>query len=114
MNLNDAGIIALIILAVTLIYDIAIKPYLIKNRILTTEQLDIIDFACEKAVEYAEQIYKNDPSIDRNALAIDYAFDVVEESGVIPERYIDVIEGMIESYVFKLPKTHDEDGSIAV
>lgn len=109
-----AYIISFSIVLITLIYTVFIKPILEERGYLTREQLELIDFACEKGVSFAEQIYKHDPSIDRYQLAIDYAFEVIEKAGIIPDMYLTVIQGMIEDYVRKLPKTHDADGNIVV
>ena len=101
---DNAGAVAIGLVALVLLYDIVVKPVVSKK--LTVEQLEVIDLACNKAVEYAEQTYKKDSTVDRNKLAVDYAFDVVKKAGILPDRYLSIIKGMIESSVLKLPKTH--------
>lgn len=88
------------------------RPYLTKRGLLTQEQIELIDYACQVGVEYAEQTYRNNPKIDRNKLAIDYAFKVIEKAGMIPDNLLFIIKGMIEAKVYDLPPTHDAEGNI--
>lgn len=96
--------IALAIIAIVLFLDIFVKPKL--KNVLTNEQIELIDYACEKGVEFAEQMYKNGHEIDRLQVSMDFALDVIVKSGIVSERYMDIIEAVIESKVFNLPKTH--------
>lgn len=105
-------IIAIVLVATSLVWAIFIRPNVKGN--LTFEQLELIDFACEKAVSYAEQTYKEFPDIDRSQLALDYAFQIIEKAAIIPENYLGIIKGMIKANIIKLPKTHDENGNIII
>lgn len=103
----DYTLLALIIISVVLFLDIFVIPRLSKK--LTPEQLHTIDFACEKAVGYAEQLYKNGEITNeaRFEIAVDTAMEIVREAKIIPERYLGLLEIMIEDAVRKLPMTHD-------
>jgi|688.fasta_scaffold424457_3 hypothetical protein len=114
MTLEMIYLVATGLVAISLVWALVLKPYLVDRKILTQEQLDLIDFATEKAIEYAEQVYKNDTSVNRNQLALDYAFEIIRKANIIPESYVVIIKGMIESSVYKLPKTHDEDGNVVI
>lgn len=94
------------VVAVAIAYTLFIKPYLKRIGMLTLEQIEFIDYAVETGVQFAEQLYKTDNTIDRHKIALDYAFDVLRKSGMIPEDYIDIIRGIVESKVLILPKTH--------
>lgn len=106
----EIQITSVVIIAITLAWSLIIKPLLQKKNILTTEQFDFIDKICEKGVAYAEQLYINKEitAEERNQLAVDYVFSVIVEAKIIPERYLPLIKGMIESWVLKLPKTHND------
>ena len=69
--------------------------------ILTPEQLALIDSACTKALEYAEQVCKEDPTVDRGQLALEYAFDIIKEAGIgiIPDAYFEIVQGMLMSVI---------------
>ncbi|MBZ4687681.1 MAG: hypothetical protein PWQ96_74 [Clostridia bacterium] len=110
----DYKIIAISIIALAMVYTGFIRPYLVKRNLLTKEMLELIDYACERGVGYAEQLYKSDQSIDRQKIALDFAFDVVRKAGIVPEKYLDIIRGIIEDKVRQLPKTHDENGDIII
>lgn len=103
-------ITSVVLIAVALAWGLIIKPLLQKKNVLTLEQLTFIDKVCQKGVDYAEQLYKSEKitADERNQLAIDYVFSIVVEAQIVPEMYIPLIKGMIESWVLKLPKTHDE------
>jgi hypothetical protein len=105
--LNNISALTFILIVIPMFWTIILKPILIKKNVLNIEQLDLIDFACEKAVQYAEQIYKNDNNTDRQELALDYALDILNKSDIIPDEYFYLINGIIESHVLKLPKTHN-------
>lgn len=104
--------IAMVLVGAILVYDLFIKPRTVAK--LSIEQLELIDFACDKAVGYAEQTYKNDPLVDRGVLALDYAFEIIRKTGIVPEKYVVIIEGIIKDNVLNLPKTHDADGNLVI
>jgi len=70
--------------------------------ILTPEQITLIDNACSKALEYAEQVYKEDPTVDRGQLAMEYAFDIIKEAGIIPDAYFEIVQKMLINVVGKV------------
>ena len=76
---------------------------------LTTEQLEIIDFACTKGVEYAEQLLLSGKitAAERAALALKYAYEIVEKAGLSPTTLATVITGAIEAAVKELPSTKE-------
>jgi hypothetical protein len=113
--LMNAQVIAFILVSLAIVYSVFIRPILIKRfegGYLTNTQLTLLDFACKKGVEYAEQLYKNDDTLSRNELALTYAFDIIEEAGIFSEEYLHIIEGLVESNVLKLPKTHAVFGDL--
>lgn len=60
--------------------------------------------AADTAAHYAEQMFKNDPSIDRKALATQYAATVFKEAGItLTPSVAQILDGAIEAIVDKLP-----------
>lgn len=103
---DHSVLIGVIIAVLAMVYRLFLHDRLVNSGLLNTEQLDLIDYACERGVEFAEQMYKNDSSVDRQSLALDFAFDIIEKSHIIPQQFLDIIHGMIEAKVNKLPPTN--------
>ncbi|GIM45238.1 hypothetical protein DNHGIG_07870 [Collibacillus ludicampi] len=62
--------------------------------------------AAETAVRYAEQLYKVDSTIDRKAIATQYAVNIIKALGFeITPRVAEIINGAIEAAVLLLPPT---------
>lgn len=96
---NYFPLIALGIVILCMVYTIYIKPTIVKENKLTQYQLNYIDSAVNKALAYAEILYKNDPTVNKEKVAIDYAFELVKEAGVIPDQYVNIIKVIIEDKI---------------
>jgi hypothetical protein len=68
--------------------------------------IDEVKDAAETAVRYAEQLYKVDSTIDRKAIATEYAVNIIKTLGFeITPRVAEIINGAIEAAVLLLPPT---------
>ncbi len=75
------------------------KAYFNQKNKLTQDQLDFIDATIDRAISYAEILHKNDPSVDKKKVAIDYAFEIVKEAKIVPDQYINIIKTIIEDKI---------------
>lgn len=100
--MDNYQILAVIIVALAIAYSLFVRPRL-KEK-LTTEQIDVIDYAVDKGLDYAETLYKGDTAINKDKVALEYACDVIVRSGAIGERYMGIIKVMIEEEIEKRTK----------
>lgn len=111
MVLNDPFLWVLVgSVAVALYWQFDGKKRFGKN--LTPEQQAFVDDTFAQAVRYAEQLWKADNALDRKKIAMDYAFDRLRASGIIPENYMTILEGALEAAVFELPPSHNTTPSL--
>lgn len=85
------------------------KELVITNKNIDIEKKDFISSSLiivERAVKAAEQMYKEDNTVDRRGAALSFIFDVLLESGIeVNDNRTKIIEELVLSYVNELPKT---------
>jgi len=110
----DYKLVALVIIVIAMYYTVFISPYLLKKGQLPKELQEIIDYACERGVGCAEQLYKIDTSIDRTEIALYLAFYFVKKTNAVPHSYLERISGIVEDRVRQLLKNHKSDAHVTM
>jgi hypothetical protein len=110
----DYKLAALIFIVIAMYYTVFISPYLFKKTLITKELQEIIDYACEQGVGYAEQLFKFDPSIDRTEIALYFAFYVLRKTNAVPNSYLEKISEIIEDKVGQLLKNEKSNGNVTM
>jgi len=73
---------------------------------LTLDKIKALESIVGHAVNLSEQLYKNDKNIDRFKNAFDIVLEMTSRLGLSKKNGFDkLIKTLIESNVFKLPKT---------
>jgi hypothetical protein len=103
INVGSLLLIAMLIYAMFLY----IRAFLTKDDNLNMEQLTLLENTTKYAVNYAEQMYKVDISVDRRRVALDYMYDVVAKANLDFIDLSGIINGLMEAHVLELPKTHE-------
>jgi len=102
----NCSFLVIALMLIFILFEI-IQRIIVKSDNITKEELELIELGVKQAVEYAEQLYKNDKLVDRYKIALDYIFLITQKAGYDYGNWLKVIKGLIESQVFKLPKTHE-------
>ena len=74
----------------------------------------LFDYA-NRAVEYAEQLYKANEigAAERKAAAREFTLLCLKELRIeVTDELLSIIDGAIDGAVLLLPKTHDANGSV--
>ena len=91
----------------------ALRPLLPDTRVVAV--LDkLFDYA-NRAVEYAEQLYKANEigAAERKAAAREFTLLCLKELRIeVTDELLSIIDGAIDGAVLLLPKTHDANGSV--
>lgn len=98
---------AIVLILLVILYIFIVRPWL-QKRGLSAAQLQLLDFAAQKGVLLAEQLFISGrlPKYERKKAALKAAGDMLRETGVVPERYLSTINNLIEAAVRELPKTN--------
>lgn len=102
------SIYLLILIAVCLIalcWRFILVPFLTSKGI-SPVLLQTITLVVEEAVNFAEQMYKQDTNIERKKLAILKISELLEEMYIDPEPLLPTIDWLIDAAVRRLPRTH--------
>ncbi|MBS4022800.1 MAG: hypothetical protein KGZ79_10355 [Dethiobacter sp.] len=92
-------LVAFILLTIIMYYAVFIRPYLFPKILINEELEKIIDSACERGVEYAEQLYKIDLSLERMEISLYLAYYVLRKTKVVPDDYLKMINEIIKDKV---------------
>jgi hypothetical protein len=107
-HIINSGIVVLVFILIYSIY-LYLKSVIRQNKYLSSEQLELLENVCRYAVGFAEQMYKTDKTVDRYQIAIEYVYDIVNKAGFDYCKLMNIVNGLIESQVLKLPQTHKVD-----
>ncbi len=96
----------LILIALLLIYIFIATPWLLK-RGLSAAQLQLVDLVAVRAVAMAEQHFLTGRlgKDERKKAALKAAADMLRLTGLVPERFMETIDNLVEAAVRELPKT---------
>lgn len=99
----------LLLIALILIYILVISPWL-RKRGLSAAQLQLVDLMAIRAVAMAEQHFLTGrlAKDERKKAALKAAAEMLQLTGMVPERFMDTIDNLVESAVRELPKTNLE------
>lgn len=102
-------IFAMLLVLFIVLYIFIFQPWL-QKRGLSSAQLQLLDFAAQKGVLLAEQLFLTGklPKEERKKTALKMAGEMLRMSGIVPERYMEMIDQLIEAAVRGLPKTNTE------
>lgn len=98
-NLFTWQIVAIGIVGITLIYTLFIKPKLVVNKSLTTEQLAEIDKIIARGLVYAQNLYASNSEVDVKAITLEYVLAEVRLSKIIPDEYFSFVEVVVNNKI---------------
>lgn len=100
---------ALLLILLIVLYIFIVRPWL-RKRGLSHAQLQTIDFAAQKAVLVVEQLFLSGrlSKDERKKTALRAATEMLRDTGMVPERYMNTIDNLVEAAVRMLAKTNIE------
>jgi hypothetical protein len=101
MSLFTYQNVAIAMLVFIVLWVIWLKPFLQKKAnageiIITEEQLKHLDDLVQNAALFANDMYHSRTADERKQLALDFAFEELEKSDIIPKEYLTIVRDIIE------------------
>lgn len=80
---------------------------MLQKRNVNPYTLGIITSVLSEAVSFSEQMYKEGKTRDRKKLAYEKTIELLTQMGLDYERFLPVLDWLMEAAVKRLPKTHN-------